>query len=93
MTKLNLSPPWKTLLKEKLAANIKAQGTSATYVSLATLHSDLTPANRTVVFRGFAGESHREETGWQSDLLTITCDKRSPKIQEIAENPNAEINW
>ncbi|KAI9007495.1 pyridoxamine 5'-phosphate oxidase-domain-containing protein [Phycomyces nitens] len=93
MTKNNLSPAWKKILKTQLTVNIKEQGPSAAYLSLSTVRPDNTPANRVVVFRGFAGESYKEETGWESDLLTLTCDKRSSKVKEISENPNVELCW
>ncbi|KAG0166033.1 hypothetical protein DFQ28_007963 [Apophysomyces sp. BC1034] len=89
----SLCPAWKTLLVSQLKANIAQQGPSATYASLATVRANNTPANRTVVMRGFAGESHDEDTGWESDLLTVTCDKRSAKVEELQGNPNVEINW
>ncbi|KAF7724872.1 hypothetical protein EC973_000585 [Apophysomyces ossiformis] len=90
---VSLSPAWKTLILNQLKANIALQGPTATYASLSTVRADNTPANRTVVLRGFAGESHEEETGWESDLLTITCDKRSAKMEQLLNNPNVEINW
>lgn len=43
--------------------------------------------------RGFCGQDHREDTGWQSDLLVITTDLRSQKMKDIAHNPMAEVNW
>ena len=43
--------------------------------------------------RGFAGEDHSSETGWQSELLTITSAKRSRKITDIAMQPMVELNW
>ncbi|KAI8145253.1 pyridoxamine 5'-phosphate oxidase-domain-containing protein [Fennellomyces sp. T-0311] len=85
--------PWKTLLASQLKSNIELQGVTAAYASLATVRPDNTPANRTVVFRGFAGEDHRLETGWKSELLVITSDKRSWKMKDIAANPTAELNW
>ncbi|KAI9316204.1 pyridoxamine 5'-phosphate oxidase-domain-containing protein [Dichotomocladium elegans] len=87
------APIWKKFLQAQLQANIEKQGMSATYVSLATVRSDNTPANRTMVFRGFSGEDHREKTGWESDLLTFTTDMRSRKLGELAVNPMVELNW
>ncbi|KAI7849572.1 pyridoxamine 5'-phosphate oxidase-domain-containing protein [Circinella umbellata] len=87
------SASWKTFLASQLKINIEQQGLSSTYTSLATVRPDGTPANRTVVFRGFAGEDHSGETGWQSDLLTITSAKRSRKITDIATQPKIELNW
>ncbi|KAI9489950.1 pyridoxamine 5'-phosphate oxidase-domain-containing protein [Zychaea mexicana] len=87
------SSPWKTFLASQLQTNIERVGLSATYVSLATVRPDGTPANRTVVFRGFAGEDHRSETGWQSELLTVTSAKRSRKMADIAAQPMVELSW
>ncbi|KAI9282721.1 pyridoxamine 5'-phosphate oxidase-domain-containing protein [Sporodiniella umbellata] len=84
---------WKSFLKKTLNENIEKVGMSATYASLATVKADRTPAVRTVVVRGFLAEHHKEITGYTSDLLIITTDKRSRKIQEIETNPNTEICW
>lgn len=54
------------------------------YVQLATVRPDGRPANRTIVYRGFLGES---------DVLTFVTDARSRKIEEIAHNPWAEVAW
>ncbi|KAI8374189.1 pyridoxamine 5'-phosphate oxidase-domain-containing protein [Radiomyces spectabilis] len=93
MDTMTLSPVWKKLLARQLQANIEKLGPSESYVSLATVRLDGTPANRTVVFRGFAGEHHEHDLGWESDLLTITCDQRSAKVKEIKKNPSYEVNW
>ncbi|KAI9248002.1 pyridoxamine 5'-phosphate oxidase-domain-containing protein [Phascolomyces articulosus] len=87
------STSWKTFLSKQLKTNIEQQGLSSTYTSLATVRADGTPANRTVVFRGFAGEDHHSETGWQSELLTMTSAKRSRKMADIAHQPIVEVNW
>ena len=54
------------------------------YAQLATVRSDGRPANRTVVVRGFLGESNH---------LSIVTDSRSKKYGEIAANPNVELCW
>lgn len=89
----NSIPAWKSFLQVSLKENIEKIGSSATYASIATVRQDNTPAVRTVVMRGFVGEHHSEQVGWQSDLLVIITDKRSDKIKEIQNNPNTEINW
>lgn len=56
----------------------------ARYVQMATVRPDGTPANRTLVFRGFVeGE----------DLIRFASDMRSEKIQELAHQPIAEACW
>lgn len=57
--------PWRTLLQQSLEAN-KAVPFSR-YCQLATVKPDGSPANRTVVYRGFIGDS---------DRLTVTTDTR-----------------
>lgn len=84
---------WKSILQSSLKDNIEKIGSSATYTAMATVRHDNTPAVRTVVTRGFAGEHYAENFGWHSDLLVIVTDIRSTKIKEIQENPNTELNW
>ncbi|APW59625.1 Npun_F5749 family FMN-dependent PPOX-type flavoprotein [Paludisphaera borealis] len=54
------------------------------FVQLATVRLDGRPAIRTVVFRGFLGESR---------TLLFTTDARSAKRAEIEHKPDAEICW
>lgn len=54
------------------------------YLQLATVRHDGRPANRTVVFRGFLG---------QSDQITAVTDLRSAKAREIQASPWAEACW
>lgn len=84
---------WKSLLQSSLKDNIEKVGPAATYAAMATVRHDNTPAVRTVVIRGFAGEHHTENFGWHSDLLVVITDIRSDKVKEIQENPNTELNW
>ncbi|CAO3670629.1 unnamed protein product [Umbelopsis ramanniana] len=86
------NPAWKALLLNELAKNIK-EARDAAYVSLATICPDGSPANRTVAFRGFVAQDHAEETGWESDLLLFTCDKRTEKMKEIRHDPRVEVSW
>ncbi|MCC5898800.1 MAG: pyridoxamine 5'-phosphate oxidase family protein [Phormidium sp. BM_Day4_Bin.17] len=73
--------PWKPHLAAALHRNRSL--IYARYLQLATVRPDGTPANRTVVFRGFA----------EGDRLQIITDRRSAKMQEIAENCQAEACW
>ena len=73
--------PWRTHLAGALHRNRSL--IYARYLQLATVRSDGTPANRTVVFRGFA----------EGDRLQIISDRRSAKIQEMSENHHAEACW
>ena len=54
------------------------------YLQLASMRADGRPANRTVVFRGFIG---------QTDRISIVTDSRSAKVGELVAAPWAEICW
>lgn len=54
------------------------------YLQLATIRADGRPANRTVVFRGFLGETHS---------IMIVTDTRSAKVGELDAAPWAEACW
>ena len=54
------------------------------YLQLATLRPDGRPANRTVVFRGFLGDTHS---------IMIVTDTRSAKVRELEAAPWAEACW
>ena len=54
------------------------------YFQLATIGLDGSPANRTVVFRGFT-----ESFG----SIKVITDYRSQKLEEIRSNPSCEICW
>jgi hypothetical protein len=84
---------WKTHLINSLEKNLASSGSAARFAALATVRPDKTPAVRTVVMRGFAGESSQYATGWSSNLLLLTTDKKTDKMNEIALNPNVELNW
>ncbi|GFR50131.1 hypothetical protein Agub_g12283 [Astrephomene gubernaculifera] len=77
------SPIWRSKLQASLVSNKNL--VYSRYVQLATVKADGRPANRTVVFRGFLGDS--------DDALTFVTDSRSRKIQEVACNPAAEVAW
>ncbi|MEC4802660.1 MAG: pyridoxamine 5'-phosphate oxidase family protein [Jaaginema sp. PMC 1079.18] len=74
--------PWRSLLARALHRN-RSQPQSR-YFQLATVQADGKPANRTVVFRGFATAS---------DRLKIISDRRSQKIEQIQQQPWGEICW
>lgn len=73
--------PWRTHLSAALHRNRSL--IYARYFQLATVRADGTPANRTMVFRGFT----------EGDRLQMITDHRSAKMQEIAENAQAEVCW
>ena len=74
--------PWRSFLANALKKN-RAQLHSR-YFQLATVRSDGTPANRTMVFRGFLEDSNK---------LKIITDTRSEKITEINDRQAGEICW
>lgn len=75
-------PVWRTALEKALKSN-KSQVWSK-WFQLATVRPDGSPANRTVVYRGFVLGSNE---------LYMVTDSRSKKIREIALNPWGEIAW
>ena len=74
--------PWRPALAHALQSN--RYEPHSRYFQLATVRLDGTPANRTVVFRGFL-------TG--TNQLQIITDRRSEKITELAKQSQAEICW
>lgn len=74
--------PWRSPLARALHRNRSLP--HARYLQLATVRSDLRPANRTVVFRGF-----REDT----NQLKIVTDARSQKAPQITHQPWGEACW
>lgn len=75
--------PWRSSLARALHRN-RSQPHSR-YLQLATTRPDGSPANRTVVFRGFLAEG--------DNRLIITADARTQKIAQIQANPAAEACW
>ena len=73
---------WQSALKEALRKN--KRDAHNRYLQLATVREDGSPANRTVVFRGFTENS--------SQLCMVT-DLRSEKLAEIALQPMGEACW
>jgi pyridoxamine 5'-phosphate oxidase len=78
---LSLSP-WRSPLARNI--HLHRGQPESRYVQLATVTPDNLPANRTVVFRGFADEYNR---------LKFVTDIRSQKVSEIRHNPQAEACW
>lgn len=77
-----MTAPWRSPLSRALHRNRSAP--DARYIQLATVRSNGSPANRTVVFRGF-----RDGT----DQLQMVCDRRSAKPAQIDFAPRGEICW
>lgn len=76
------SATWKHLLLKALETNSHLKHSS--YFQLATVSPNGRPSNRTVVFRGFEGDS---------DRIQINTDIRTRKIEELKHCPFAEICW
>ncbi|MGK7889699.1 MAG: Npun_F5749 family FMN-dependent PPOX-type flavoprotein [Leptolyngbyaceae cyanobacterium] len=74
--------PWRSPLSRALHRNRALP--NARYVQIATVRTDGTPANRTVVFRGF---------GQECDDLQFVSDRRSDKIQDLQHQPMGELCW
>ena len=74
--------PWRSPLARALHRNRSLP--NARYVQLATVRSDGSPANRTIVFRGFR-EGH--------DDLQFVSDRRSEKAEQIRHQALGEVCW
>ncbi|MEO1620036.1 MAG: pyridoxamine 5'-phosphate oxidase family protein [Cyanobacteria bacterium J06632_3] len=97
--------PWRSPLSRALHRN-RAQP-FCRFLQLATLRLDGTPANRTVVFRGFfdslsfgslshpldAETTPENPSAQDGNQLMIISDRRSEKISQIQQNPHAEACW
>lgn len=73
--------PWRSALSRALHRNRAL--VYARYAQLATVQANR-PANRTVVFRGFLEGSN---------TLKFVTDRRSKKVEQIAENPWGALCW
>lgn len=73
--------PWRSPLSRALHRNRAAP--EVKYFQLATVRQDGTPANRTVVFRGFSEAGH----------LQVATDARSEKVQQIDHHHRGEACW
>jgi pyridoxamine 5'-phosphate oxidase len=67
-----------------LALHRNRQSPQARFVQLATIRMNGRPSVRTLVFRGFLGETHQ---------LTFAIDGRSVKAAELEQSPWAEACW
>lgn len=74
--------PWRSPLAGALHRNRSLA--YAHYLQLATVRTDGSPANRTIVFRGFLADT---------DQLKFVTDIRSQKIEQTAHQPKAEACW
>ncbi|CDN14454.1 MAG: pyridoxamine 5'-phosphate oxidase family protein [Richelia sp.] len=79
---MSLAPPWRSLISRALHHNRSL--VYSRYLQLATVKKNGRPANRTVVFRGFWGETNQ---------LKIITDSRSQKFTEIQQKSWGEICW
>ncbi|MBO3461291.1 pyridoxamine 5'-phosphate oxidase family protein [Aetokthonos hydrillicola Thurmond2011] len=78
---MNISP-WRSSLNDAL--NCNSSQPHSRYFQLATVQADGRPVNRTVVFRGFLGDTNQ---------LKIVIDTRSQKYEQILHQPWGEICW
>lgn len=74
--------PWRSRLASALHRNRSL--IYSRYLQLATIRPDGRPANRTVVFRGFLGDT---------DQLQFVTDARSQKAEQIDRQPWGEVCW
>lgn len=74
--------PWRSPLARALHRNRSKP--ESRYFQLATVTAEGRPANRTVVFRGFAEASNQ---------IQLVTDRRSDKLGQIQANPWAEACW
>ncbi|KAJ8663008.1 hypothetical protein O0I10_001185 [Lichtheimia ornata] len=81
---IDVSPAWKKIIQSKTDSN------KLSHLSVATVDADNLPVNELLVYHGFAGEDNNGETGWQSDLITATCDKRTLKM---VDHSNYAATW
>ncbi|MBD2354157.1 pyridoxamine 5'-phosphate oxidase family protein [Tolypothrix sp. FACHB-123] len=74
--------PWRSAIAHALHQNRSLA--YARYVQLATVRANGIPANRTIVFRGFLGDTNQ---------LKFITDSRSEKAEQIQQQPWAEVCW
>ena len=77
------SPAWRAAVLSAIKKNDKHMP-YAKYFQLATVKPNGKPANRTVVYRGFLGETAK---------VTVVTDLRSSKVEELARNAAGEFAW
>jgi pyridoxamine 5'-phosphate oxidase len=74
--------PWRSAIAQALHQNRSLP--YARYLQLATVRVNGLPANRTIVFRGFLT---------YTDQLKFIIDSRSEKVEQIQQQPWAEVCW
>lgn len=74
--------PWRSAIAHALHRNRSL--VYSRYLQLATVKENGRPANRTVVFRGFLEDTNQ---------LKFITDARSDKVDQIQQQPWAEICW
>ncbi|MGB3614275.1 MAG: Npun_F5749 family FMN-dependent PPOX-type flavoprotein [Elainellaceae cyanobacterium] len=77
-----MTAPWRSPLSRALHRNRSLP--NARYLQLATVRPNGSPANRTVVFRGFRGDT---------DELQMVCDRRSQKPEQVLGQQQGEMCW
>ncbi|MBN3963355.1 Npun_F5749 family FMN-dependent PPOX-type flavoprotein [Nostoc sp. NMS8] len=74
--------PWRSAIAHALHRNRSL--VYARYLQLATVQANGRPANRTLVFRGFLEDTNQ---------LKFITDVRSAKVDQIQQQPWAEVCW
>src|ERR1700736_4677275 len=99
------NPPWKKIVTDILQKNLDDGHKESLNFSLATIRQgpEPRPAVRTVVFRGFAGETRDAEPSEklpggnptaESSLIIVTTDTLMAKVSEIEQSNGAfEVCW
>lgn len=82
--------PWRSPLARALYRN--RAHPAARFVQLATVRLDGSPANRTIVFRGFVPEPFSQDHRLV-DTLQFVTDQRSEKLRELRGDERVEICW
>ncbi|MEM9530900.1 MAG: Npun_F5749 family FMN-dependent PPOX-type flavoprotein [Pseudomonadota bacterium] len=85
-----IDAPWRSSLARALHRN--RAHPAARFVQLATVRPDGSPANRTIVFRGFVPEPFSRHDNL-ADTLQFVTDQRSEKVLELEHEGRVEICW
>ncbi|KAJ1962022.1 hypothetical protein IWQ62_003664 [Dispira parvispora] len=84
------TPPWKSILQASLQSGLEVSPTagvcSEAYTQLATVGSDGVPRNRTVVFRGFAGNKpvHRVLPSFLKSQAVTNAQEKAIQQNKVA---------
>jgi len=99
------NPPWKAIVSEILIKNLDDGHKGSLNMSFATIKQGPKPrpSVRTVIFRGFVGESREENEPEklpggnppaQSSLIVVTTDALMPKVSELETSDGVfEVSW